>query len=919
MSSATDNNSYPDVERLLENSDLPASITTRIRALIGASALQPTARVDVAREMVAHFEDGLSAGSDAETLLRDFGDNANAATMIRKAKRSARSTTHDDGLAGKLAAVLGDVRYAFRRLRQSPGFTATAVLSLAIGIGANTAVFSIVNGLLLRSVAAERPEELVEIYMSTTGFPYNVFSYPDYEDFALGTKSVFSSVSGSMLAVGIRDTEDGVETMLGEGVTGNYFPLLEITPAAGRLLGPDDDVARGAHPVVVLSHTFWQRAFEGDPSVVGDEIILSGSPYTVVGVTPESYSGMTRGLSPDFYISVQMLDALEGTADSKLDTRRNHSLFARGRLLEGVSIEQANDAAEAVAIRLREEVADIWDPTDGFRLKPTRDVVMFPMFDGPITIGAWLLLGVVGLVLLIACANLASFLLARAVDRRKEIAVRLALGASRSDLIRQFLIETTVLSLIGGVAGVTVAAWSVGAMATMDLPFPIPLHFDFGVDLTVLSFSLAVSVAAGLLFGLAPALQATRPDLVSTLRDETAGAGRAGRSRLRNALVIAQVATSVVLLVGAGLFLRSLQAVYAFDPGFGQKPAAVVTFAVPGAIYDDAEIRQILDDLRLEFGERPDIISLGYISNIHLSQTNTTTADIVVDGVPAPDGQAGHRVDYAAADPGFFEAAGVSILDGRVFDSGDTEDVGDVIIVSQAFAEQFWPGESAVGHVVRSSRSDTEMTIVGVASDTKVRTLGEAPRPFVYASLGQTNTAFLTLVAATRGDPQGAANELMAGLRARVPEALIYTAQTMDDHLEGVRFPARVAAVMFTFFAIIALALATIGLYGLVSYTQAQRTHEVGIRMSLGADARSVVSLLIRGGMRLVWIGIGVGVALAFGVTRLLSGLLFGVGATDIGTFIGVVALLAGVALVAAWVPARRASRISPVQALRTE
>ena len=919
MAPAPDNEHYPDVERLLENSSLPEPICTRVRTLIGASTLKPTGRVDVTRELIAHFEDGLAAGSDAAALLDAFGDDDNAAAMIRRAKQSRHVAAHDDGPIGKFAGVLGDIRYASRRLRQSPGFTLTAVLSLAIGIGANTAVFSIVNGLLLRDVAAARPDELVEIYMSTTGFPYNVFSYPDYEDFAESTESVFSAVSGSMLAIGIRDTESGVETLLAEGVSGTYFPLLEITPAAGRLLGPDDDVARGAHPVVVLSHAFWQRAFAGDPAIVGTEILLSGAPYTIVGVAPESYAGMTRGLTPDTFISLQMVDALEGAVNSKLESRRNHSLFVRGRLGDGVSIEQASQAADALAIRQRQEQPDTWDPDDGFRLKPTSEVVMFPMFDGPITIGAWLLLGVVGLVLLIACANLASFLLARAVDRRKEIAVRLAMGAGRRDLIRQFLIETMLLSLIGGIAGVTVAAWSVGAMATMDLPFPIPLHFDFRIDFTVLAFSLAVSIAAGLLFGLAPAIQATKPDLVSTLRDETAGAGRAGRSRLRNSLVIAQVATSVVLLIGAGLFLRSLQAIYAFDPGFGQEPAAVVTFAIPETHYDGGQVKLLLDDIQRETEERSDVIAAGYISNIHLSQTNTTTTDVVIDGVPAPDGFAGHRVDYAAADAEFFAAAGISIVEGRGFDTSDTKGAASVAIVSEAFVDRFWPGESVIGRAVRSTRSESEMTIVGVASDTKVRTLGEAPRPFLYAAIDQIDTPFLTMVASTRGAPRGTASELAARLRERVPEMLIYTAHTMDEHLETVRFPSRVAAVMFTFFAVIALALATIGLYGLVSYTQAQRTHEVGIRMSLGADGRSVVRLLIRGGMRLVWVGIGVGVVLAFGVARLLSGLLFGVAATDIGTFVGVVLLLAGVALVAAWVPARRASRIDPVQALRAE
>jgi predicted permease len=910
---------FADVERLLASSELPTAIQARVRAIVGAARLRPAERVDVTRELIAHFQDGLAAGGSAAALLEAFGDNADAAAMIQAAKRRGRGTANEDGLLGTLTALLGDLRYAIRRLRQSPGFATTAILSLAIGIGANTAVFSVVNGLLLRDVAAARPAELVNVYQTTVGFPYNVFSYPDYEDLLAGTEGVFSDLSGSMVAIGVRDAANGVETLLAEAVTGSYFPLLEITPAAGRLLGPDDDVTLGAHPVVVLGHAFWRRAYAGDPSVVGTDVVLSGTPYTIVGVAPASYAGMTRGLMPDAFISIRMADTLEGTANSKLTTRRNHALFVRGRLRAGISIEQASQAAEAVAVRLREEQQDVWEASDGFRLKPTREVVLFPMFDGPITAGAWLLLGVVGLVLLIACANLASFLLARAVDRRKEVAVRLALGAGRRDLIRQFMVETMVLSLLGGAAGVAVAAWCVRAVATMDFRFPIPLHFDFSIDATVLGFSLAVSLLAGVLFGLAPALQASSPDLVSTLRDEAAGGGRAGRNRLRNTLVIGQVATSVVLLIGAGLFLRSLQAIYDFDPGFGQQPAAVLTFAIPGARYDDADIKQILNELGRQFKARPDVKAAGFITNLHLSQTSTSTATVVVDGVPAPDDRAGHVVDYAAADAAFFEAAGIPLIDGRLFDSRDTNAVADVIIVSQAFAEQFWPGTRAIGQVVRSAGSDNEMTVVGVAADTKVRTLGEPARPFLYAALDQVDTASLALVASTRGSPRATATALMAALRDRVPEVLIYSSQTMDDHLETVRFPSRLAAMMFTLFAIIALILATIGLYGLISYTQAQRIQEVGIRMSLGADPRSVVVLLIRGGMRLVWIGIGVGVAMALGATRVLGGLLFGVAATDVGTFVAVVVLLTGVALIAAWVPARRASRIDPVQALRTE
>ncbi|NKB86785.1 MAG: FtsX-like permease family protein [Acidobacteria bacterium] len=907
-----------DVEQLLAAADLPDPAKERIRGLIGAAELDATSRVDVTREMIAHFEDGLAAGTRLNDLLADFGDDDAAATMIQRSKR-VRREAHADGIAGSLGGWLGDIRYSVRRLRQAPGFAMTAILSLALGIGANTSVFSIVNGLLLRDIAAPRPHELVEVYEETADFPYNVFSYPDYEEFEEGTRGVFAKIAGTMFSVGVRDTPSGVETIFAEGVTGNYFPMLEITPQLGRLLGPDDDTTLGGHPVAVLSHAFWLRSFAGDPAIVGTEIVLSGTPYTIVGVTPESYSGMVRGLNPDMFVSIQMVDALEGSANSKLASRRNHSLFVRARLLPGVSIEQANAAAEAVAIQQRQDYPNSWPPSAGYLMRPTSEVVMFPMFDGPITIGAWLLLGVVGLVLLIACANLASFLLARAVDRRKEVAVRLALGAGRADLVRQFMIETMLLSLLGGAAGIGVAAWSVGLMSTLELPFPIPLTFDFSIDLTVLGFSVLISLVAGLLFGIAPALQATKPDLVNTLRDESAGAGRAGRGRLRNALVIAQVAISVVLLVGAGLLLRSLQAVYAFDPGFGTQPAAVMTFALPSSRYDTATLRQILDEFQSDTAARPEVIDAGYITNIHLSQTNTTTAGILVDGVPVPDGQASHTVDFAAADPEFFEAAGIPIVAGRGFDSRDDQNAAPAVIVSEAFVERFWPGEDAVGQIVRPGRGGPNYTIVGIAADTKVRTLGEAPRPFMYQSFEQLNVTYLSIIAKTRADPQATATALMVELRERVPEALIYTAHTMDDHLESTRFPARIAAIMFTFFAVIALALATIGLYGLVSYTQAQRTHEVGIRMSLGADSRSVVGLLVRGGMRLVWVGLAVGTVTAFAASRLMSGLLFGVGTTDLGTFATVLALLSAVALTAAWIPARRASRVDPVQALRTE
>ena len=472
-----------------------------------------------------------------------------------------------------------DVRDGVRSLARRPAFTAVAILSLALGIGANTAIFSLVNAVILPGSPVERPEEVVNLYLHQTSFEFSTLSYPDFEDVRDGTAEVFSDIVASEFVPVPVDRAEGVGVVPAEAVTGGYFPMLGIEAVVGRTLLPSDDVSRGGHPVVMLDYRYWRDAFAGDPEVVGREMRVAGRAYTVVGVGPPDFAGSVRGLRPTFYAPYMMAEELLGAP--MFDDRGHHSLFVKARLRPGVALPQAEAAVGAVAAQLTRDRIENWDPTGRFALVPLADVLLFPPMDVFIRAAAWLLMVVVGLVLLLACTNLASFLLARALDRRKEIAVRLALGASRGSIVRRLLTETKLLSLAAGGVGTGLAVSLLGLLATADLPLPLPVALDLDLNRNVLAFTLGVSVAAGLLLGLVPALQSTRPDVADTLKSESAGGGRPGQLRWRNALVVAQLTILLVLLVGAGLFLRSFQQAQAVDPGFGREPAAVMTFPYP--------------------------------------------------------------------------------------------------------------------------------------------------------------------------------------------------------------------------------------------------------------------------------------------------------------------------------------------------
>jgi len=816
-----------------------------------------------------------------------------------------------------MAQLSTDIRLAFRRARKRPGFTLVAVLSLALGIGANSAVFSLVDAILLRRAPIPQPDRIVEIYQHQTDFPYAPFSYPDYVDFRRATANTFSQISISQFTVAARDVGDHVESLMGELVNGDYFPLLGLRAQVGRLLGPSDDVTPGGHPVVVLSYDYWHREFNGDPSAVGRTMRLSGHQYTIVGVAPKSYSGMISGIAPAVFVPIMMINQLQPDVRDELTQRGNHSGFIKARLTPGASVSQARTMAETFTNTMAAAHPDHWPKGTGLTVIPMNDIAVNPMLDSVVVPAAAALMAVVGLVLLVACANLASFLLAHARDRRKEVAIRLAIGAKRGALVRQFLVEALVLATIGGVTGVILAGVALRAILRADLPVPLPITVDVSLDWRVLAFSVLASAIAGVMFGLLPALQATRATVVETIKNENADGGRVRRASARNLLVIGQVAVSLSLLITAALFLHSMQARAAVDPGFGHQPAGMIWAAIPADHYDTTQRQLLLERIESRMATIPGVTAVGATDNILLNPLSQQGKSIRVPGVTPPNGRATFDVDFAAADSGYLGSIGVAILRGRGITSADTRGAPHVAVINEAMAQKFWPGKEAVGQTF--STDSATYRVVGVMRTTKVRTLGEEPRPFMIAPLAQEFSVMMMLVARTNGDAERTATQMLTTLREIDPGIMAIQVKTMQKHLAAMLLPARLGAMAFTLFATLALALAVLGVYGVVSYAVARRTREVGIRLAVGAQPNALVRLLMKEGLTLVIIGTAVGLLLGVVSARVLHTLLFGVGGTDPATFIGAPLILMAAGALAAFIPARRASRVDPASVLRAE
>jgi predicted permease len=887
---------------------------------------RPDPNRDIREEIEAHIEmevenlmsHGMNeeeARTEAEAL---FGDRER---HEGEARREASSRERGIRWQDRLDAMAQDVRYAFRRMKKDPGFTAIAILSLALGIGANTAIFSIVNTILMGGAPMRATEEMVEIYTSEAeyGYPYSVSSVPDYMDLRDRT-DLFSGVAAYEGFLSRYETAETTDPIVGELVSYDLFSVLGIEPVLGRFFLPEEGETVGTHPVAVLGQSFWQGRFGGDPGIVGQNIRVAGQAFTVVGIAPKELQSFTApGFTMDIWAPYQMADVLSlDRSGYSLDSRGNRTVFIRARLQPGVTVEEVRAALATTSSQNQMAYPEEWRGRE-FNVLPTDDVAIHPIVDGPMRGVAALLLSVVGLVLLIACVNLAGFLLARASDRKKEIALRLALGAKRWTLVRQLLVETLVLGLLGGTAGLLVATWGLRVLVSFQPPIPFPLNLQFGLDGRVLFFTGLISAGAGLVFGLIPALQATNPDVAPTLKNEAGSVtGLRKKFTLRNGLIIAQVTISMVLLLGAGLFIRSLYSAQDTDLGFSARDGGVAWVMLGNSGIEGAEQEILVRSVEERALAVPGVEQIATAEMLPLG-VGLQTSNWDIPGVEPPTGQEHLSIRFNVVSPTYFDVMEIPMVSGRVFSPEDREGSEPAAIVSEATARRFWPNESPIGQTIHRPSSDVSYRIVGVAADTKVWTLGEEFQPYVYLARTQTNPISAFFVARGSLPDAQIAGQLRQLIQDVDPRLVIMETKTMAEHLSVQLFPPRAAAGLLGVFGLLALILATTGLYGTVAFNVSRRTREMGIRLSLGADANKVVRMVLRGAMALAVVGGVMGLLVSLGLAQVVSGFLYGTRTFDPVTFTVVPVILLGVAAVAAFIPARRASRVNPVEVLKAE
>lgn len=816
-----------------------------------------------------------------------------------------------------MRTLLKDVRFGLRRLLKSPGFTLVAVASLALGIGANTAIFSLVNTVLLRRLPVADSGRLVSLSVSGKDDTMLAFSYPSYTDFR-DRNEVLSGVFAERMAPMSLSRDGSNERIWGYLVTGNYFDVLGVKAARGRTLTPEDDRARLASPVAVVSYGCWKRRFASDPGIVGRDINVNDHTFKVVGVLPEGFSGIEVIYTPEVFMPMTMQEWVE-LGNAWLDRRTTQNIFAVGRLKDGVNEAQAEASLNVLAQQLGKEYPDT---NEGQKITLIPPGFIVPQLRGAFVSFTAVLMVAVGLVLLIACVNLANLLLARAAARRKEIAICIAMGASRWRLVRQLLTESVLLSLAGGAAGLLLAVWLLDLIAAYRPPIDVPVWVDLSVDWRVMSFALAASLATSLLFGLVPALQATRTDLVPALKDGAAHAGRR-RTRLRSSLVVAQVMLSLVLLVAAGLVVRALRQLQTMNPGFDVENGLIMSFDLGLQGYDEARGREFERQLIERVKALPGVRAASLTDLFPLS-LNDSNSDFYVEGQPAVRGANAPLAMRASVGQDYFKAMNIPLLAGRSFEERDEENAPRVVVINETVARRFFPGENPAAEAVgkRLSLKGSEgpwIEIVGVAKAGKYWTIGEAPQFFIYSPIRQSYSSSVTLMARTEGDPRTLVSAIRGEARKLDANLPLFDVKTMNEHLGVSLFPARVAAALLGGFGLLALLLAAMGIYGVVSYSAAQRTREIGIRLALGAQGKDVLRLVAGRGMMLVAVGLSLGLIVALVLTRFMESVLYGVSATDPLTFALVVALLALVALVACLVPARRATKVDPMVALRYE
>jgi predicted permease len=920
-----------------------------LRSRLSTLQLTPAREAEIVEELSQHLderyeelrESGMDDGRARSIALEELCEADTLARHMRRLRQSSAPVPIPQGAPrGRLLQdIWQDVRYAIRMLRKQPGFAAAAILTLTLGIGANAAIFSLVNATLLQHLPVPNRDRLVYVFRGSTG---GVFSYPLYSTLRDGNH-VFDGLAAWGGITASLNSDSTTDLISGVIVTGNFFDLLGITAERGRLLSASDDVMPGGHPVAVISHDFWQTRFGGRSDIVGRDVRLNGHVFTIVGVTPAGFPGPQLGTIRNLYVPMMMQAVMRPpragySGEQNPDLLKNPNngwLYGLGRLRPDTSLEQARAELETLATT----AARTLNPSAAPSGQPP--IVRVPLVQidrgdpdqrQQMQSVALLLGGAVGAVLLIACANIANLLLSRSAARRRELAVRLAIGASRARLVRQLLTESVLLALIGGTCGLGVAWATVRAFtAAPPPPGALPLAIDFAVDQRVLTFSIALSCLTGIVFGLAPALKASRPTLVPALKDaSTDGEDRGRRFDLKRLLVVAEVALSLLLLIAAGLFVRSLQSARAIDPGIDAEKLVSAPLNINLLRYTRVQGREFYRQVVERMSHVPGVESAS-LARVAVLSGGGRVLTLLIEGRQGTDDRSvSEGTGFTAADPtainanvvgpGFFRTLGIPLMAGRDFNDQDVDGRPRVAVVNETMVKMHFGGDYPLGKRLSfSGRAGPWYEIVGVARDSKYATLGEAPSPVAFLPVAQNHETGMTLYVRASVPPASLVGSIRHEIQAIEPNLPVPGVQTMSETIGTSLYAARMGAWLLGVFGGLALLLAVIGIYGVLSFAISRRTREIGIRLALGAETKDVFLLVVRDGMLLVGVGILAGLVCGALGARSLASFLYTVPSADLPTFSTMTAVLVLVALVACAIPARRAMLVPPTTALRSE
>ena len=891
---------------------------------------------EVREEMLAHIvlctDDNVAAGMDPAAARRDaerrFGNLDHMVSAGGHAKRDRHDplgqfpnrTDRSPG-ANLMSDLLSDIRFGFRMLVKSPMFSIVAIMSLAVGIGFNTTMFTIIDAVLFTPLPAADLNSVVRVGRDGPGFGDMFMSYPDFLD-VRETAGSFTGLAAVRTEMGTYNADGDADFVFGESVSANYFGVLGIPPIVGRTFAPGEDVA-GNHAVAMVSEKFWRDRLGASEAALGQELRFAGKPYTLIGVVDARYKGLVPPIEVSFWVPSPAADDLgpyTGTT-SMLERRGSHSWHVIGRLEAGTTLGQARAEVVAIGAQLAQDFADT-NGEMGFAIWRAADVRIAPGIDQAMLPAAGVLMGLVGLILLLACANVANMMLARGSARRQEIGIRLALGARRGRLVRQLLTESMMLSLVGGLLAVVIAKLALQLLLAVQPPIMVPISLVVDISRRVWFFTGTIALLTGLAFGLVPALRSTAADLSQSLRGDEAGdGGRLKGSRLRSTLVVAQVTLSLVLLISAALMVRSLQNAQSIDPGIATDSIVNIGAGLPFQDYTPDEAQRFHVRALERMAALPGVTQVAFAERLPLESAMRMTREVYVEGQELAPDEAPPVSMTTSVDPNYFEVMEIGIDQGRAFTAADVKEAPPVMIINEVLATKLWPGQDPIGKRLSVRGAEGPFAeVVGVHTPHKVSTLGEEPTWNIYLPYAQESASgFGNMIARIEGDPAAVLTAMRQVLREMDPGLAVLEAETIREHLALSLFPVRLAAAALGLLGIVGALLASVGVYGVIAFAVAQRTREIGVRMAIGADRRAVVRMVLGQGMRLVLIGAALGIAVSLAFTRVLSAMLYGVSSTDAVAYVAAAAALCLVGVIANVVPALRASHVEPSSALRSQ